>query len=133
MKYTDMHINHTLPLDLFVTDKSNVILRGNYNTSLHKMYLSSESVLTISHCFTPVIDIQIDNSMLYIDQLNHIDSLKANLVGKSNIKRINDKYETDDFTALMKKFNIEHNEVHIYPTGNKEYFEKQGNASADNS
>jgi hypothetical protein len=119
---TNIHINHKLPLDLKIENNSDISLRGNRNTKLKKISISGQSTFSLSHCFTPVIDMQIDNSMVYVDLFNNIDSLKANLVGKSNIKLSNTGYNDDDAKILMEEFNITKYSANIYPTGNLVYY-----------
>lgn len=121
-KDAEVHINHTLPLDLTVENQSDINLRGNRNTSLKQIDVSGQSTFTLGHCFTPVIDMQVDNSMVYVERFNHIDSLKAHLIGKSNIKRIHTAVIDTNEEILLKEFNVISQHIFIYPTGNLKYY-----------
>lgn len=121
-KDAELHIHHRLPLEISVEDQSKIYMRCNRNIALNKINVSDQSTFTLSHCFTPVIDIQVDNSMLYVERFNHIDSLKVNLIGKSNVKRISSQVIDADEEVLLKEFNIKSQHLFIYPTGNLKYY-----------
>lgn len=125
-KNTKVHINQTLPLDISITNQSDIYMRGNRNRNLDKISVTGMSTFTLSHCFTPVIDMQIDNSMVYIDLFNNIDSLKAHLIGKSNIKLSGTPLIDNDANLLMKEFDVTKYSANIYPTGDLSYY-KVGN------
>lgn len=126
IKRTEVHVNQTAPLRFSVQNKSDIAIRGNRNLQLQQMLVKEESTLSLNHCFTPTIDMQIDNSMVYIDPLNNIDSLRAHLIGKSNIKRQNTLIfeESNDFEILKKELNITKSNVSIFPTGNTYYLDQ---------
>ncbi|HMR18737.1 MAG TPA: hypothetical protein PKA53_05520 [Sphingobacterium sp.] len=121
-KTKDLHINHKLPFEILVENQSDVFLRGNENTKLTKMSVSDRSTFSISQCFTPTIDMQIDNSMVYVDLSNNIDSLKANLIGKSNIKLTYTMETKYSARTSIEESHITKSNVNIYPAGNLEYY-----------
>lgn len=110
--------------ELTIENNSNIILNAQQNINLNSIDVKGKSTLTLTNCFMPNLDLQIDNSMVNVDDRNNIDSLKANLIGKSNIKKRNNvnEHDTYKFEETKKALNITHPQVNIYPTGNLHYY-----------
>ena len=121
-----IHSNQKNELTLSVQNKSDIIISGNTNKNIRHITVDGQSTLSLINTFTSIIDIEIKNSMVYIDYLNHIDSLKANLIGKSNIKKKEVTVWRDDaknkYNESKKELNINDTHVNIYAKGNLEYF-----------
>ena len=111
-------------LELAIENKSDIILSGEHQFSLKNITVKDRSTLTLTHCIVPNIDMKIYNSMVYVDPLNAIDSLRASLIGKSNIKRQKQtsNYVDNNFESLQLEKEKQQMYVNIYPTGNLSYY-----------
>lgn len=117
----------TIAFKLHVKNKSDVILENKLNSHIKNITIKGQSTLTLLNCFTPIIDVQIDNSMVYVQPNNHIDSLHAHLIGKSNIKKrtkssTHENYNDKTLEELKTTSGVQQTKVNIYPIGNIKYY-----------
>lgn len=103
-----------------ILDKRSMLTLQEMRDSVNQIDIYDGSNLSVFSCNVNKLELNINNSMVYIDPINNIDSLNANLIGKSNIKLQN---------TLPKYFTIENYEqvkqkskVNIYARGNLEYY-----------
>ncbi|MCA5004509.1 hypothetical protein [Sphingobacterium bovistauri] len=82
--------------------------------------VNNGSSINIFSCNLNKLDLNIDNSMVNVDQINNIDSLNANLTGKSNIKIRNVNHNR--FYVENQEQALKNSKINIYPTGNLSYY-----------
>jgi len=105
---------------ILILDKGSVLSLQEMTYPVKKIDINDGSNLSVFSCNLNKLELNINNSMVYIDPINNIDSLHANLIGKSNIKLQN---------TLPKYFMMENYEevkqnskVNILSRGNLEYY-----------
>lgn len=126
--YGIIHPSKTVTFDLTIENNSAVILLSNDNQNIKNIDIKGQSTLDLRNCCVmPTINLQVNNSMVYVDPQNNIDSLKVNLIGKSNIKngsinQQNMSYSSNDFEHIKTELGIKNAQINIYPTGNLKYY-----------
>lgn len=125
VKKTEVSNNQPYPIKFHLTNRSDITISGNTNRKLNKFNVNEQSTLNLNYIFTPSVNINIENSMVYIDPLNNIDSLHAHLRGKSNIQIKNTLKEWqrgEQFEKIKQYLQIDKTSLNIFATGNLEYY-----------
>lgn len=122
--FAEVVIDQYINFDMTIENRSEILLSGQENMLIKNIEIKGESTLTLSHCSIPLMNLKVVNSMVYVDPLNHIDSLKANLIGKSNIKKQKtvSVYVTNSNNNSKQALSTELAQVNIYPEGNLKYY-----------
>lgn len=123
-----IHPTNNVKIDLVIQDQSGITFEGNDNQAINTILVKEQSTLNLTKCcILPTMNLEIDNSMVFIDPENKIDSLKANLIGKSNIKLVDNNrpntHKTDNSIGNNKTKSLsKDSQINIYPTGNLKYY-----------